>query len=226
MNCIIVDDDEMSRVAIKYLVEKTNCLKLIAVCKDAIEASNIVRNETVDIIFLDIELPEMSGMEFINSVGNNYHFILVSAKKGYALDAFAHSVVDYLLKPIAYPRFLQAVEKVQKLYAEQGNRPIKQIFLKSDGRLLKINAEDILWVEALADYVTIHTVAAHHTIHSTMKAIESNLPAHEFVRVHRSFIVRLDKIATIEDDNLFINKQLIPIGRSYRDELMKRLNLL
>lgn len=226
MNCIIVDDDEMSRVAIKYFVEKTNCLNLISVCNDAIEASNIVRNEKVNLIFLDIELPEMSGMEFIKSIGSNYHFILISSKKEYALDAFEHNVVDYLLKPIAYPRFLQAVEKVQKLYAEKDNSPAKQIFVKNDGRLLNINAEDILWIEALADYVTLHTLTKNYTIHSTMKGIENNLPSNEFIRVHRSFIVRINKITSIEDDNLFVNKQLIPIGRSYRDELMRRLNLL
>ena len=229
MNCIIVDDDEMSRLAVRRFVEKTDLLTLVGECKDAMEAHNLLLNENVEIVFLDIQMPGMSGMEFIRSIEQKPFIILITGKKDYAIEAFEQNVLDYLLKPITYPRFIKSVEKaalaMEKKKTKFSSRD--EIFVKAEpGRLVKIKASDILYIEALADYVTINKQNEKFTVHTTMKNIESKLPSNEFMRVHRSFIVRIDKIMEMEENTLTVNHHLIPIGRSYRNELISRLNFI
>jgi len=228
MNCIIVDDDELSRLALKQCVERTENLTLNAVCANAAEALNIIRSQKIDLIFLDIEMPEMSGLEFIRNFHDLPQIIFVTINKEYGAEAFDYNVTDFLVKPVEYSRFLKGVDKAREINEtlQVSNEGATDIFIKKDSRLIRIDVKDINWIEALADYVNIYTINGRYTVLSTMKSIEQKLPQKEFARVHRSYIIRLDKIREIEDNAVNINEQIIPISRSYKDNLMKRLNLI
>ncbi|MCT4614985.1 MAG: LytTR family DNA-binding domain-containing protein [Marinifilaceae bacterium] len=233
MNCIIIDDDKLSRKVVESYIERTDFLKLEASYANAIEAlNNIAAGTKVDLIFLDIEMPEMSGMEFINSLNGEPQIIIISSKEQYALEAFEYNVTDYLLKPIVYSRFFKAVQKAlsrekSEISASTENN---EIFIKSNSSLVRLNYDDILWIEALENYVVVNTYKEKHTIHFTMKAIERKMPNKKFSRIHRSYIVNLSKIEQIEDNSVVINvengSKSIPIGKSYRDKLMGDINLM
>lgn len=228
MNCIIVDDDELSRMALKQCIERTENLELIAECSNANEAIEVIRNKKIDLIFLDIEMPEMSGIDFIRNFTDLPQIIFVTVYKDYGAEAFDYNVTDFLVKPVEYSRFVKAVTKARDINEnlQISNEGTTDIFIKKDGRLIKVDVKEINWIEALADYVNIYTVSGRFTVLSTMKSIEQKLPHKEFARVHRSYIVRLDKIKEIEDNAININDNIIPISRSYKDNLMKRLNLI
>lgn len=230
MNCIIVDDEEMSRRAMKHLVSQIQFLNLVGSCCTASEALNFLNNNNVDLMLLDIEMPEMSGLELIRSLKNPPLTILTTSKKEYALEAFECNVVDYLVKPVLLDRFYKAITKAKENF-EKPKQTIdfsgkEYVFIKDNGTLVKINIKEILWIEALGDYITINTTGKKYTIHSTMKTIEGKLNPDKFIRVHRSSIIAIDNITSIEDNIVIIGKQLIPIGAVYKENLTKRLNLL
>lgn len=228
MNCIIVDDDTLSRNTLRNYVEETPFLKLVTCCSSAMEAANVLSKEKIDLVFLDVEMPKMSGLELIKTLEHLPRIILVTANTNYAIEAFEHEVTDYIVKPATYARFLKAVKKVQK-NKESDKVPSKkanELFVKVNSALMKITMQDILWIEALGDYVTINTISKNYTVYSTLKGIEDKLPKDDFIRIHRSFIVRQDKITAIDDYLVMIDKKSIPVSKSYKEELMKRLNLL
>ena len=231
LNAMIVDDDEMSRLLISKFVEQTDFLNLAYVIDNSIEAANILsdeKNSDIDLIFMDIEMPEMSGMELLESLNNNYQVIFITSKKDYAIEAFEGNVLDYLVKPIEYPRFLKSAQKAKDqrekelLYAEKENH----IFVKADSRFVRIPYQDLYFVEALADYVIFNTVKGKYIVHHTMKGIEKKLPVSIFSRVHRSYIVNRDKINHLEDFNISISDKIIPVGASYKEQFLKRINQL
>ncbi len=226
--CIIVDDDEMSRNLIRHFVMKTNFLSLVKEFDNAVEAANFLKNENVDILFLDVKMPEMTGMEFIQTLENDYQIILITSESDYAVEAFEKSVTDFLVKPAEYPRFLKAAQKAKNNIEKQSkiNEDLTELYVRADAKLVRIPLDNILYVEALADYVIIHTPEKKHIVHFTMKGIENRLPGKSFIRTHRSYIVNTSKIETLEDNSILINKKFIPIGASYKDSLMERLNLL
>ncbi|NOU59114.1 LytR/AlgR family response regulator transcription factor [Marinifilum caeruleilacunae] len=233
MNCVVIDDDKLSRKVVESYIERTDFLTLGASYPSAIDAiNNIKKNEPVDLIFLDIEMPEMSGMEFLNSLNTTPQIIIISSKEQYALEAFEYDVTDYLLKPISYSRFFKAVNKANKRYknSEGFIQDKNEIFIKSNSSLVRLNYDDILWIEALENYVVVNTYQEKYTIHFTMKAIEEKMPAARFSRIHRSYIVNLSKIEMIEDNSVVIETdggpKSIPIGKSYRDKLMGDINLM
>ena len=228
IRCAIVDDEEMSRKNIEQLIKRIQDLKLVVVCKDAIEASNVLRKEKVDLVFLDVEMPEMTGIELVKSLTHKPEIVLISSKENYAVEAFEYDVADYIVKPATYERFLKAYDRVKaRLTADNENLVNDDaVFVKVDSQLVKVNTGDILWVEAFGDYVNIFTETNKYIVHSTMKGMENKLSSDHFFRVHRSYIVRLQKIKAIEETLIIIGKKLIPIGDSYRSALMKRLNML
>ncbi len=228
IRCAIVDDEEMSRKNIEQLINRIQDLKLVVVCKDAIEASNVLRKEKVDLVFLDVEMPEMTGIELVKSLTHKPEIVLISSKENYAVEAFEYDVADYIVKPATYERFLKAYDRVKvRLTADNENMVNDDaVFVKVDSQLVKVNTGDILWVEAFGDYVNIFTETNKYIVHSTMKGMENKLSSEQFLRVHRSYIVRLQKIKAIEETLIIIGKKLIPIGDSYRSILMKRLNML
>ncbi|MDJ1472223.1 LytTR family DNA-binding domain-containing protein [Cytophagaceae bacterium DM2B3-1] len=228
MNCIIVDDDEMSRAIVKHFVEQTQFLNLVGICTDAIQAANTLQTTAVDLIFLDVEMPEMTGMELVKSLTSKPQVVIISSRADYAVEAFEYSIADYLVKPISYARFLKAVEKVRDSFDAQsgGNGQSQDLYIKTDAKIVKITLKELLYVEALADYVILHTATARYIVHSTMKGIEKKLSDGSFARIHRSYIINTEKIESIEDLSVVINKKYIPIGASYKDTFLKRLNIL
>ena len=232
MRCLIVDDNKMARMAMKQLVSQVKSLELVAECEDAMEAYNYLSNDSIDLLLLDIEMDGMTGLELTKKLGNRSPLIIfTTAKKDYAVEAFELNVADYLVKPVLPARFLQAIEKAKELAAKSGKKEEKGaeqafVFVKDNGVLKKINVEDILYLEAMGDYVKVYTAQRFHVLHSTLKSIEEKLPLNKFIRVHRSYIVSLSKIDFIQDGAITIGKASIPIADTYRTALNKRLNLL
>ncbi|OFX59182.1 MAG: DNA-binding response regulator [Bacteroidetes bacterium GWA2_30_7] len=244
MNCIIIDDDKLSRKLIEEFVNRTGGLKLISTYSNAIDAINAFsRDVEIHLIFLDIEMPEMTGMEFLKSLKYQPQIIIISAKDKYALEAFEYDVTDYILKPVSYARYFKAVDKAINRFTTKmnGKQPLNnsvnndeegkdEIFIKKNSSLVRIKYEDIIWVEALENYVIINTFADKYTIHFTMKSIEKKLPALKFKRIHRSYIVNINKISVIEDNSIIVEshegQKIIPIGKSFKEKLMSDLNLM
>ncbi|NUN70934.1 MAG: response regulator transcription factor [Bacteroidetes bacterium] len=228
IRCAIVDDEPMSRLTMTQLVRAVDDLEVISVCTSASEAAAALRTERIDLLLLDIEMPGMSGIELIRSLTHKPEVVLVTSNESYAVEAFECDVADYLVKPVSPERFRKALAKVRaRIGADEEQRSTADaLFVKVNGRLEKIGMTEILWVEALGDYVTIRTEKGAYTVHSTMKGMENRLPADQFLRVHRSHIVRLEKIKAIEESLLVIGKDLIPVGDSYRAALMKHLTIL
>lgn len=218
-------------MAMKQLVAQASNLELVAECSSAMEAYNYLNSTQIDLLLLDIEMPGMTGLELTKNLGNKKPLIIfTTAKTDYAVAAFELNVVDYLVKPISPARFLQAIERVGEARASDKQEVKIEskdfIFIKDNGLLKKINIEDILFLEAMGDYVKVHTPQKFHVVHSTLKAIEEKLPENKFVRVHRSYIVALSKIDYIQDGVIYIGKTTIPIADTYRTILNKKLNLL
>ena len=228
MDCIILDDEEMSRNMVKNFVDQTENLNLVGVFEDAIQVANFLEKTKVDILFLDIEMPNMSGYELIKTLTDPPQIILITAKAEYAVEAFDYNVTDYLVKPVNYSRFFKAVAKAKEnLDQLRGSLRSNEIFVRTESRLVKINMDELLYVEALADYVTLFTSDNNsYIVHSTMKGFQSKLPVDKFMRVHRSYIVNVDKVGSIEQLFVVINDKHLPIGASYKEDFMKRLNFL
>lgn len=231
MNCIIVDDNMMARMAMKKLVEQVKDIAMVAECENAMEAYNFVNRTPVDLLLLDIEMPGMTGIELTKNLGKKSPFIVfTTAKTNYAVDAFELNVVDYLVKPIEPARFLKAIERVKEaIESNKEEVEVKDkefVFIKDNGVLKKISSEDILYLEAMGDYVKIFTAQKFHIVHATLKSIEEKLPSQKFMRVHRSYIVALNKIDFIEEGVININSAAIPVADAYKNSLTRRLNLL
>jgi len=234
MNCIVIDDDKVSRLLIEKYINKTDFLEFKGAYTNAVEALNTMQSENdIDLIFLDIEMPEMSGVEFIKTLTNLPQIIVISAKDKYALEAIEYDVSDYLLKPISFSRFVKAVEKVYAKFKDVKEEITGKdgIFIKSSSSsLVRLKYEDILWIEALENYVIINTYTNKYTIHFTMKAIINKLPLKMFSRVHRSYIVNLTRIEMIEDNAIVMKVEdeikSIPIAKSYKEDLMKNINIM
>ena len=235
LTCIIVEDESMSRRALERMCEQHGSLTVLATFANATAALNFLDEHTVDLIWLDVELPGMSGLEFLGKLAVIPYVVLTSGETKYAYDAFQYQVTDYLKKPIILPRFNLAVEKVLELRSRTKVSPPtekislpaerEEIYIKTDGRYIRLPFNRISYIENTGDYVKIYTNTQTYIIYATMKYLEEKLGA-QFLRVHRSYIVHLDKIVDIEENTLVINDKVIPISRANKSELMNRLNLL
>jgi len=234
MNCVLVDDDEFARKSMRLLCDKVDYLDVIAEFPSALEAIDGLRNrKDVDVIFLDIHMPELSGFEFLKSMKDAPKIIFTTSDPSKALEAFEVDALDYLIKPVALPRFLKAVERLSphqfqaSATVAENDSYDKEIFVNVDRRLTRINTDNICVVEAKGDYVLIKLLDnKNHIVRSTIKNIEQRLSPKTFFKVHRSFIVNLSKIVDIEDSSILINNQVVPISRSLRNQLLKRLNTI
>ncbi len=232
INCIIIDDDVLSRRVVEEFVNRTDFLSLKYSFENAVEAikRSDIFNEEIDLIFLDIEMPEMDGIDFLNTLSNLPQVIIVSSKEKYAISAFDYDVTDYLLKPVTYGRFFKAVSKAKQIHETKAKKKSGEIYVKKASALVRLKFEDILWVEALENYVIIAVFNEKFTIHFTMKSIENQLPTDIFKRIHRSFIINIGKIDRIEDSSVVIKSseglKSIPIGKAYKDKFMKEINLM
>ena len=238
MKCIIIDDELTARSITEKLVSKHEILNLEGSFSNALEAIKFLnQHEGIDLVFLDIHMPDFSGFDFIRTLKKPPLIILVSSDKDFALDAFEYDcVTDYLVKPIEIDRFDKAIEKAkrevtnksQNLTYKDASKPLKlsDFYINIDRRLIKIDIPTINLIEAKGDYIHIKTETKNYTVHSTLKKIEEKLPPELFLKVHRSYIINTKKIIDIEDNSVLIGKDVIPVSRSNRPELMKRLNLL
>ncbi|WP_034256604.1 LytR/AlgR family response regulator transcription factor [Adhaeribacter aquaticus] len=222
---VIVDDDPFSAKVLEKFVQNIEFLELKNVCHSSLEASKLLRSEPVDLLILDVEMPEMSGLDLISTLNREAMVIMVSASRDYAVEAFEQNVVDYLVKPVTYPRFLIAANKaLEKVKSQQTQASSEFTFVKVEQKLVKIIFTEVLYIEALGDYVHIISNNKKTIVYSTMKSIENKFPGNKFIRVHRSFIVNIDKIGAIEDNNILIGDKYIPIGATYLKGVIQVLN--
>ncbi len=228
MNCISIDDNPLALAALRNLIEQVDFLSLKGEYTDAVKALNILQKEAIDLIFLDMEMPGITGLELIDALDNAPLIIMVTAKKEYAVDAFEKHVVDYLIKPVSLARFISAVHFAKKIH---GNKEISEstkenLFIKADGKWHKLQISEIRYLQAMGDYVRIFTPKDKYMVNKTMKIILASLPQNKFIRVHRSYIVNIDHIDNIEDNMIVIDQKVIPISERFKSNFMKHLNLL
>ncbi|PXY42361.1 DNA-binding response regulator [Flavobacterium cheongpyeongense] len=235
MNCIIIDDEEMARAIIEKMIQNTPQLNLSQEFSNAIQAIKYLNQNEVDLIFLDIHMPDFTGFDFIQSLKNPPRIILITSDKDFAIEAFEYEcIVDYLVKPITEDRFQKAIQKLNTLplatttiiNKNSGKDNANEFYINIDRRLIKIEFAMVNIVEAKGDYIHIKTENKNYVVHSTLKKIEDKLPESLFLKVHRSFIINTKKIIDIEDNSVLIGKDVIPVSRANRPVLMKRLNLL
>lgn len=231
IKCIIVDDEPMAREILEGFVAKVSQLILLKSCINAMEAFEIVNTAQVDLIFLDINMPEVSGLTLAESVHKNTKIIFTTAYREYAIDGFNLHAVDYLLKPIAFGRFLEAVQKLFEITNIQINKKVSEevvisnkfIFVRADRKMVKVNFEEIIYVESLSDYIKVHTLQETITTRETIKNMEAKLPYVSFLRIHRSYIVSIDKITSYTNEFVELDKKVIPISRSYKESILEKL---
>ncbi len=249
MNSIIIDDELAARAIISHLCDQVDSIEVIEEFPNALQAIKFLNKNEVDLIFLDIHMPDFTGFDFIDTVKNPPKIVLTTSDKNFAIEAFEYDcIIDYLVKPITLPRFLKAIQKVENFAtskqpkissATTSKQPKissatsetegvskKELYVNIDRRLIKIASETIYLIEAKGDYILIKTEDKNYTVHSTLKKIEEKLPGSLFLKIHRSFVININKIIDIEDNSVLIARDVIPISRANRPELMKRLNLL
>ncbi len=224
IRCLIVDDEVISRKFLEHFVSETKLLTLVASCKNAQEAEVALQNNSIDLIFLDVEMPDKSGLQLLAELSNLPLVILVTSQEKYAAKAFEYEVLDYLVKPVKFSRFERATKKALRIFemnstSEKG----KYIFLKTSQKLIKIAIENILYIEAQGDYVQIHAIDKKHIIYSTMSEIFKKLPEKEFSRTHRSYIVQDAKVEKVEKSSILIAGKELPLGVSHRKAFLGKL---
>jgi DNA-binding LytR/AlgR family response regulator len=226
MTCIVVDDEPLARdILIKYISD-CQILHLKASCKSAFEAIEIIRNSSIDIVFLDINMPKLSGLSMVKSMDHPPQIIFTTAYPEFAVEGFEVDATDYLVKPFAFERFMKAVNKAfERLKARNRLNEAKDIsesgkfIVKADGKIFQLEWKDIAYFEAMGDYIKVHTTTRIITIHGTLKGIEDRLPAGMFLQVHRSFIIYPASIEFIEGNRIKIGEEFIPVGQSYKANL-------
>ncbi|MDF1699438.1 MAG: LytTR family DNA-binding domain-containing protein [Saprospiraceae bacterium] len=236
IKAIIVDDEPLALDVLETYIEKMPDLTLVAKCENAIEANEALKNNDIDLMFLDIQMPQITGVEFLKSLNNPPEVIFTTAYPDYAVEGFELNAVDYLLKPISLDRFMKAVNKVSEKIGNKSNDGSGTVemegdffFVKADKKLIKVDFDDIIYIEGLKDYVIIRQEAGRVITLQTMKSLETKLPEQIFKRVHRSYIVNINKINAVVGNMLEVTEKgqtkHIPIGKNYREELLNIINL-
>lgn len=225
ITCMIVDDDPFSSNIMADLISATKELHLQSSCASAMEAYNALSEQQPDVLFLDIEMPEISGLEMIKNMDELPVIVIVSAKPEYALESYEYDVTDFLKKPVSKARFLKCLTKVKKVLTPTVVQQ-EDLFVKSDGKLVKVPVDQILWFESLGNYVSMRTTTAKYTLLSTMKELEAKLSPPDFLRIHRYFIVNSHRITSVEENTALISDKVIPISKSYRKAFYSSLNKL
>ena len=227
-SCLVIDDDVIQRNFLSEFINETPELELKGNFESAIKALDYLEKNSVDLIFLDIEMPLLNGLEFLKLLKNKPAVILVSSEQKYALESYEYGVSDYLLKPLSYAKFYAAVQKI-KVQFEQNTvaiPSIKDLFVKVNSQIEKIDLATILFIEAAVDYIEIVTSTKKYLVNNSMTKIMEKLPQDQFARVHRSYIVQLNKINAIDGNTLSIGNKAIPISKTYKEELLGQINLL
>lgn len=236
MNCIIVDDEAAARAIMEQLCSMVPDLNVMESFPNAMEAIKFLNQQTVDVIFLDIHMPGFTGFDFVQTLKNPPKIVLITSDTNFAIEAYEYeSIVDYLVKPLTLERFKKSLQKVRNAMDKPQNQTTEKdvevntgddLYINIDRRLIKLKYNEILLIEAQGDYIDVKTQKEKYRVHSTLKKIKEKLPDSIFLQIHRSFIINFSKIIDIEDNSVLIEKNVIPISRSNRPELMRRLNLL
>jgi len=227
--CIIIEDEPLAQNVLKKYIGEHPALELVAVCNDALEAQGVLTGENIHLLFLDINLPKLSGINFIKTMTRSPLIIFTTAYPEFAVEGFELNAVDYLLKPFSFERFLKAVNKaLEKLNASStqnssGNE-VPFIFLKADKKIHRVELETIHYIEAIGDYMKVVTDSGHLIVNETMKKLQEELPARSFMRVHKSFIISRNKIRYIEGNYIQVEDKSIPIGATYRNEVLTSID--
>jgi len=231
ISCIIVDDEPVAREIIESHLSKINSVNIIGTCESAGEAFSLINEHKVDLIFLDINMPEISGLSFARSINSDIKIIFTTAYREYAIDGFDLQAVDYLLKPISFERLLRAVNSYFKIHFKKEEQPIGEgkkdqndfIFVRLDRKMIRIDLSEISYIESLSDYLKIHTNNSSIVIRESISNIEKELPDSKFIRTHRSFIISLAALDSYTNEYLEVNGKAIPISRSYKSSVLKKL---
>ncbi|MBR3013977.1 MAG: response regulator transcription factor [Bacteroidaceae bacterium] len=232
IRCAVIDDEPLALGLMASYVKKTPFLELVGQYSSAVQAMDELTNQPVDLLFLDIQMPELNGLDFSRMVPPQTRIVFTTAFDQYAIDGYRVNALDYLLKPISYPNFLQAAQKAQEWFklVEQGQQgkeeEVQSIFVKSEYKQVQVMLDDILYIEGLKDYIKIYEEGQDKPLLSlmSMKAMEEMLPASRFMRVHRSYIVQKSKIRVVEHNRIIFGKTYIPVGDSYKEEFQTFLN--
>lgn len=233
MKCLIVDDEAHALDVLETYIDRLDDLQLVGRCTNAIEAYNLLQRESVDLLFLDIQMPKLTGIEFLKNIEQPPKVIFTTAYRDYALEGYELNVLDYLLKPISFERFLKAVSKANQKSATSSSLPVTTpeqaaedpiLYLKADKKMIKVRLQDILWIESLKDYVMVKTEEKEVITYQKISYLDEKLPEDRFLRVHRSFIISRDKIDAFSATQVEIGQHSIPIGRNYKVEVLNELN--
>jgi len=231
INCIIVDDEPMAREILTTHLQKIDFVKIVASCKNAMEAYSVLNNKSIDLVFLDINMPEVSGLSLAKSINKNIKIIFTTAYREYAVDGFNLEAVDYLLKPISFERLLQSLNKLNVNIAnrtinlnEKNREETAFIFVRSDRKMVKINFKEINYIESLSDYIKIYLRDKTIVTRETISAIEVKLSPAQFLRVHRSYIIAISKIDSFTSEFVEVCEKAIPISRSYKTSVLNKLD--
>ena len=235
IRCMIVDDEPIALDILESYIQKIDYLQLAARCDNAIDAFNMLQKGAVDLLFLDIEMPKLDGIKLIKTLNHSPKVILTTAYRDYAIEGYALDVVDYLLKPISFERFLMALTKVNRhssinispssLPAQEYDKPEPHIFLKVDKKMVKVPLCDILYIEGLSNYVKVITTSRCLITYQKLSYLEQKLPGRQFIRIHRSFIIAAEKIEAYTPNAVEISGKVLPISRNYKNEVLKRLDV-
>lgn len=231
IRCIIVDDEAIAREILESHIAKIDSVKVVASCKNALDAFKVINSEEIDLIFLDINMPEITGLSFARSMTRDIKIIFTTAYREYAVDGFDLQAVDYLLKPISFERLLQAVNKFmnERINTTPQGRTDNELehedsfFVRSDRKMTRINFDDILYIESLSDYVKIHLQDKTVVTRETLSNIEERLPGKDFLRIHRSYLVSVSSIESFTNETIVVQKHELPISRSHKEDVLKRL---
>ena len=231
MNCLIVDDNKIARTTIIQLASLVKDLVVVGDCANALDANNLLQEQSVDLILLDIEMDGMTGLELTKNLGNKGPLVVfTTSKKEYAAEAFELNVVDYLVKPITPARFITAIDRARDILKSNIDefKLTKEefIFIRDSNIIRRLNLSDILFAEAMGDYVKLHTEQKYFAIHATLKSVEERLSTEKFIRVHRSYLVAISKIDSIQNGDILIKGKAVPVADAYRNILNKKLNVL
>jgi DNA-binding LytR/AlgR family response regulator len=230
LKTIIIDDEPPAQKGLEDHINETGFLELVAKAEDAMEATELITTRDIDLIFLDIQMPKMSGIDFLQKLKNPPIIIICSAYGEYALQSYDLDVLDYLLKPVTFDRFTKAAIKAKEYFElkQKGKSGLylsdDHFYVKCNNKIEKINLPDLVYLEAMGNYVTIHTKDRKFIVYLTLKGIEDYLPVEKFVRIHKSYLVPIGKIEYIDADEVKIGETILPISRNYRDDLIERIN--
>ncbi len=234
IRCLVVDDEELARTLLKTYLGRLPNLELVASCANPLEAMSILQQEHIDLLFLDIQMPELTGIEFLRTLTKKPLVIFTTAYAEFALEGYALDVTDYLLKPFSFERFVQAVNKSAALLQARAKAGLHtnsetqapgkdHILVKADHKVHRIKLDDILFIQSMREYVAFHTAAGRLLSLNSLKSLEESLPPERFIRIHKSYIVAIDKIDTLEGNLVHVGKEKLPIGASYREAVVIRV---